>query len=81
MMTNCHLFQMEFSPENNVSSDTPISESELEHIGTNKFDHWHKTLFPSKKYNMQNTLHKKWSFPFRISSVNVTNADLVTFTK
>ena len=42
MMTNCHLFQMEFSPENNVSSDTPISESELEHIGTNKFDHWHK---------------------------------------
>ena len=31
-----------------------------------------------------NTLHKKWSFPLRISSVNVTkyaeNSDLVTFT-
>ena len=31
------------------------------------------------------TLHKKWSFPLRISSVNVTNpqetTDLVTFTK
>ena len=31
------------------------------------------------------TLHKKWSFPFRISSVNVNNpqetADLVTFTE
>ena len=33
---------MEFSPEKNVSSDTPVSESELEHIATNKFDHWYK---------------------------------------
>ena len=26
-------------------------------------------------------LHKKWSFPLRISSVNVETADLVTFTE
>ena len=27
------------------------------------------------------TLHKKWSFPLRISSVNVIKSDLVTFTE
>ena len=31
---------------------------------------------------IQNILHKKWSFPFRISSVNVKEtANLVTFTE
>ena len=29
----------------------------------------------------KHSLHKKWSFPLRISSVNVTTADLVWFTE
>ena len=32
-------------------------------------------------YYPKQSLQKNWSFPLRISSVNVTTADLVTFTK
>ena len=39
----------------------------------------------SSIFRLNHSLHKKWGFPFRISSVNVTKsvrtADLVTFTE
>ena len=44
-----------------------------------------KNLRPAVKLSILVALHKKWSFPLRISSVNVTKsaetADLVTFTE
>ena len=32
-------------------------------------------------YSQWNALHKKWGFPLRISSVNVTKSDLAIFTE
>ena len=50
---------------------------------SNQFHIWHTDKHPKNKESEALTLHKKWSFPLRISSVKVTKSqcpvDLVTF--
>ena len=50
---------------------------------SNQFHIWHTDKHPKNKESEALTLHKKWSFPLRISTVKVTKSqcpvDLVTF--
>ena len=71
-----------------VKGKVTVSFNPRENDYNNDFsdDLFPDNIFPHERTDEQiTTLHKKWSFPVEISSVNVTNpqetADLVTFTE